>query len=255
MIKVAICDEEENFAKEVYDVLNNISKKKNIDVIIDIFEMAERFLSKFKDNHYNIVFINVDAKMSVENKSRLDIARYIKSVSNNTQIIFFSRTEKYALDGYDIGISNYLLKPVGKKLNVVDKEKIQNEFLKILDKIGEVKKRLFIIKKKDGIKILNIDDILFFEAHNRVVTVVTKHEKIDFYDKINDLEEKFSDSSFIRCHRGFLINPEYVKEITKDTMCLDYNYIVPVSRLRVTDVKNDIINYLNNNYDSNKLIK
>lgn len=254
MIKVAICDEEEAFAKEVYSVLSDISKSRNINVVIDVFRGTDKLLSEFKKNHYNIVFFSVDSEVSNDDKSKLNLAKYIKSIGNNIQIIFFSRTEKYALEGYEIGISNYFLKPDGEELSNIDKEKIESEFLKVLSKIDKEVKRIFIIKKKVGIKILSIDDILFFEAHNRVITVVTKYEKIDFYDKINDLEERLKDNSFLRCHRAFLVNPKYVKELTKDAIYLEYNYTIPVSRLRSVDVRNHIINYLDNNINNNELL-
>ena len=249
MINVAICDIEKNFNKEVFSILSNISKKKNIDVIIDIFEKPDKFLFKYKniDNQYNIVFINVDLDININHKKGIDIAREIRKINSTTQIIFFSRTEKYIFEGYDIGISNYLLKPTDKNLKDIDKRKIEKEFLKALNKIYKIEKNLFCIKRKDGLKILNIDDILFFETNNRMITVVTKNGKVDFYDKINDLEEKLNNNSFIRCHRGFLVNPEHIKEINKDTLLLNCNYNIPISRLKISEVKQKLINYLNNN--------
>lgn len=253
MINVAICDIEEFFNKEVFSILSNISKKKKIDVTIDIFEEPDKFLAKCTNmnNEYNIVFINVDLNININNKKGIDIAREIKKINNNIQIIFFSRTKKYIFEGYDIGILNYLLKPTEKNLKDTDKKKIETEFLKALNRICKIKKDLFCIKKKDSLKIIDIEDILFFEANNRKITVVTKKGKIDFYDKIQNLEEKLSSNSFIRCHRGFLVNPEHIKEINKDTLLLDYNYNIPISRLKISKVKSDLINYLNNN---NKII-
>ncbi|WP_341381616.1 LytTR family DNA-binding domain-containing protein [Clostridium massiliamazoniense] len=216
-----------------------------MDVIIDIFEEPEKFLFKFKDidNQYNIVFINVDLDM----QKGIYIARCIKEINSTTQIIFFSRSKKYILEGYDIGISNYLLKPTDKDLKDIDKEKIEKEFLKVLNKIYKIEKNLFCINKKAGLKILNIEDILFFETNNRMVTAVTKNGKLDFYDKITNLEKKLNNSKFIRCHRGFLVNPEHIVEMNKESLILNYNYSIPISRLKITEVKDKLLDYLANN--------
>ncbi|MFR5265129.1 LytTR family transcriptional regulator DNA-binding domain-containing protein [Clostridium sp.] len=47
--------------------------------------------------------------------------------------------------------------------------------------------------------------------------MVTKNGKINFYEKLANLEKKLSEKFFIRCHRGFLINPEHIIEIKKNT--------------------------------------
>lgn len=249
MINIAICDKEKNFIKEVYNVLINVSKKKKIEVIIDIFENENKFLSKINnfDSQYNIVFINIDEYNFNNNINGLDIAKYVKKVNITTQVIFFSRSQKYVFDGYEMGISNYFLKPIDNKLNTDEKEKIEKEFLRIVSKIYKMKKDLFIVKKRDSLKVIHVDDILFFEANNRKIRLFSKNGSIDFYDKIDDLEKKLNKKQFIRCHRGFLINPDYIKEIKKGRIYLNNDYIIPISRLRMKEVKEEFINYLNNN--------
>lgn len=249
MISIAICDEEKNFVKEVYNVLSNISKKNNIDIFIDIFENGDQFLVKFKkvENQYNIVFINIDANIFINNMTGIEVAKYIKKLNKNTQIIFFSRSKKYVFEGYNIGISNYLLKPTGTKLEEIDKKKIEEEFFKILDKLYEIKKNLFVVKSRDYLKVLNIEDILFFEAKDRKIIVVTKNGKFSFYNKMSNLENNFNKNLFIRCHRGFLINPEHIKEITSENVYLNYGYKIPISRLKISNVKSKFINYLKKN--------
>lgn len=249
MINIAICDVEKNFVKEVYNVLSNISKKNNIDVFIDMFEHRNQFLSKFKkfEHQYNIIFINIDTNIYVDKITGIELAKCIKKLSPNTQIIFFSRSKKYVFEGYDIGISNYLLKPTSEKLEEIDKKKIEKEFLKILNKLYEIKKNLFIIRKRDCLKVLNVEDILFFEARDRKIIVITKNEKISFYDKMSNLEKILNKNLFIRCHRGFLINPEHIKEITSGNIYLNYGYKIPISRLKINDVKSKFFNYLEKN--------
>lgn len=247
MINVAICDDREFFSKMVYNLLTNICKEKNVNVVIDIFENGDKLLSKLKniESQYNIVFMNIDA--DIYNLNGITLAKHIKKINSNIQIIFFSKNKDYVFEGYNIGISNYIIIPIDEKIKPIHKEKIAIEFLKSLKKIYQLRKNLFVIKKRDSLKVLNIEDILFFETNNRFITVVTKNGKINFYEKLANLEKKLSEKFFIRCHRGFLINPEHIIEIKKEHLYLNYNYTIPISRLRISKVKQQFINYLNNN--------
>lgn len=78
---------------------------------------------------------------------------------------------------------------------------------------------------------IRIDSIIYVESRNRKVAVHTADEEIEYYDKIEDLEEMLG-GDFFRTHRGFLINMKCVKAYDKTGVFMSNGEIVLVSKYR-----------------------
>ena len=59
------------------------------------------------------------------------------------------------------------------------------------------------------------------------------------------LEKKLADQSFIKPHRSYLVNPLYIKSLKEREMVLENDEVVPVSKYRTEEVKNEYLTYLN----------
>lgn len=60
---------------------------------------------------------------------------------------------------------------------------------------------------------LMLDRIIYFESHKRMIYAYGDAEPISFYGKLSELEQHLSDQGFVRVHRSFLVNADYVDEI------------------------------------------
>ena len=97
--------------------------------------------------------------------------------------------------------------------------------------------KLMVSIGKDVVPI-EIDSIIYVESRNRKVAIHTAKEEIEYYDKIEDLEQMLGDG-FFRVHRGFLVN--YNCEIT--LMCKDTSKCIISTVGKIVDIIN-IIEYI-----------
>ena len=149
----------------------------------------------------------------------------LKHIVYQPFVIFTTAYYKYAIDAFDHFAVDYLLKPVTqdrfdraikKLLTLKDKSTIESINSKE-KKIGlNVKKRTsFSIKKNDKIILVDVDNVAWCKAEDKYVEIAEKSGKKHLLSKsLTQLENELPES-FIRIHRSYIINKDYVYEIHK----------------------------------------
>lgn len=94
---------------------------------------------------------------------------------------------------------------------------------------GEEKQ--FVIENKEGKTVVDYSQIYYFEAREKKLFLVTGSSELPFYDTIENVSGKLPDT-FVRCHRGFLINGSKIQRIslTENLVYLEGGYEIPISR-------------------------
>ncbi len=91
-----------------------------------------------------------------------------------------------------------------------------------------------------------LDEILYIESSVRKLRLVCPEQTIEFYGKIGDLEEQLSEDSFVRCHKSYLVNLEYLRAYDAKSVTLLDGTIIPVSKQRGVETKKRIIEFYGN---------
>lgn len=235
MINVAICDDEVIYSDYIFKIINNLSEKKHLDIQIDIFSSGEQLLKAFEtqDFYYNVIFLDI----IMEGITGFEAAKRIKLINKNVQIIFVTTTIDFVLDGYDLGILNYIMKPI-------EKEKLENSFMTALNTFDAKKSNSFCISVGHSIKLIDVDDIIYFESYKRTIKVVTLRDTITYYDTIENIGGKIKNTFFVQPHRSYWVNLSYVKSIKKNEIELVNGTLIPLSRLRLANIKSEFMRYL-----------
>ncbi|WMI66705.1 LytTR family DNA-binding domain-containing protein [Aestuariibaculum sp. YM273] len=140
-------------------------------------------------------------------------------------VIFCTAYDQYSLQAFDTNSLDYLVKPVRqerlettiKKLTLFDRssnENILNTLRKLTTLKSDTKMTSMTIKKGDKIVFIKLEEVLYFEANEKYVTVHTKNEKHLSEQSLLSLEQKLPED-FIRVHRSIIVNTNYVKEVQK----------------------------------------
>ena len=88
------------------------------------------------------------------------------------------------------------------------------------------------------------DDVLYVESINRKINIVTlKSNYIIANIKFNDFIVKF-DKNFILTHRTCLVNLKYIFKVNKNSIVLDNDSILPLSRYRINEVMSSFLNFV-----------
>ncbi len=164
---------------------------------------------------------------------------FLRSLKNPPKTILTTAYRDYAIESYDLGVVDYLLKPItferffkainkfisqsGKKEN---KESVNNEFILI----------------RSGIKNhrINVNDILYIESLKDYIKINLRDKTaLTSKYKISDIEQELKPDLFLRIHRSFIINSSKINAFTSNE--IEVNGIeIPIG----ASYKENVIAYL-----------
>jgi DNA-binding LytR/AlgR family response regulator len=132
---------------------------------------------------------------------------FIKALTKPPQIIITSAYQEYALQGYELNVLDYLLKPIefNRFIMAVNKlkERETTEPLAIAPAATERAALFFNVSKK-RVKIY-IDEILYIESLKEYIRITTKDKAILTKFQLGQIEEMLARNGFLRVHRSFLV--------------------------------------------------
>ena len=170
----------------------------------------------------------------------------LKTLPYRPLVIFTTAYEKYALEGYQLDIVDYLVKPflferfVQAINKAIRRHEKTEELMPSIEKIAKEKSNSFEILKTNHrvYKVLH-DDIIYIEGLKEYVTFYTTSEKIIVLQSLKKLENILPSEKFQRIHRSYIINNQWVKSLYGNQ--LDVNgKLLPIGKSYVERVKKQI---------------
>lgn len=236
MIKIGLCDDNKSYIKQLTSILIQISENNNLKFEFNTFNSGEDlidFCSRHK-NYFDIIFLDI----LMERKNGIDTAKFIRDLNCNSHIIFVTVSKDYALDSYDVNASGYILKPFSY-------DSIENAVLNLHNKIILSRKNSIFVKNNQDLYTLQLDEVIYFESNLRKITAfLINGDEITFYNKISSLEIEFQCSTFVRCHRSFLVNLTYVKNIVASDLETTTGSILPISKKYLSSLRDEFTKYI-----------
>jgi len=144
---------------------------------------------------------------------------FLKSLQKKPLVILTTAYSEYALEGYELDIADYLLKPITfeRFLKAVDKvsQRMSGNHT-IIEKPAEPAPDFIFVK--DGTKLVKIrwNDILYVEGLKDYVTIHTRTQKVISLQRLKVLEEQLPAEKFIRVHNSFIIALDAIDSVHKD---------------------------------------
>lgn len=212
MVSIGLCDDEAPELDNLQGLVAEYARGKGLAFDIAVYSSGEDLLHAIgKGRSFDIVFL--DVYMGLANG--VDIAREIREFDTECCIVFATNSRGHAIDGYGVHALQYLLKPLA----------IKNVFMALdqaMESLSLRQERSIQLGNKLGRYRLLLSDITYAESDARVVTVhCRKQGDLEFYLRLDDFEKLCSDARFLRCHKSFLVNLDYVHAVASKSLSLD----------------------------------
>lgn len=163
---------------------------------------------------------------------RLKGLEYLESLNGPPNVIITSAYSEYALQGYDLNVLDYLLKPIrfNRFLKAVNKLNQANSQPVIQPGPATVAERpfLFVNVGKKKVKVF-LDEILYIESLRDYVKILTHQKSILTKFQLNEIEEMLSRNNFLRVHRSFIVAKDKITAFTSTDIEIDAIQ-VPIGR-------------------------
>ncbi|HDZ06052.1 hypothetical protein LCGC14_0129810 [marine sediment metagenome] len=157
---------------------------------------------------------------------------FAKMVDSNTKIIFTTAYSQYALEGYELNATDYLLKPITFERFVTAVNKVKpNNTVEKTDAIT--------VKSGYDLHKVKYEDILYIVSDSEYVTFHLSDKKIISNQRLKALEQELPSSMFMRVHRSYIINKNSVTGLKGRDLLLS-DVIIPVSDSYYDQVKEEL---------------
>jgi len=135
---------------------------------------------------------------------------FLKTLKKVPKIIITSAYRKYAYEGFDLGVTDFLQKPLSfdKFLNAVNKATGRNNSLSHNN--NQMPDYVTLESGKKKFNVL-ISSILYIQGMSNYVKVITTNKTLFIYQRLRDLEVQLSEFKFLRIHKSYIIPLEKVE--------------------------------------------
>jgi len=160
---------------------------------------------------------------------------FLKTLKNPPKIIFTTAYAEYALEGFELDVVDYLMKPIRfeRFLKAVNKvfpgqEKAMPEKTVAPE---EKKEDSFVYFRADRkmIKVF-LHEILYIESMKDYVKIITSHSTIITKQSISSVEEMLPESAFARIHRSYIVSLHKIRSFTNELIEIG-NTSLPIGKL------------------------
>ncbi len=222
MIKYIIVDDETASHDNIKDYANNLTYLSFQKSCYNAFEALD-YLNK---HSIDLIFLDI-------NMPKLSGLEFLKTLSNPPKIIITTAYEEFALEGYELNIDDYLLKPFNFSRFVKSVSKVSDALANksISKQNSETNEgaKIFIKEDKKYYQI-KLKDILFIEAYGNYVKINMVDRIIVSHQTLTSFTHNLPESQFIRVHKSFIISIDKIELIEGNRIHIK-DHKIPIGKM------------------------
>lgn len=228
MIKYLIIDDEHiahDIIKKYCDMLPSLEFKADCYDAIEAID----YLSK---HEIDLIFLDL-------NMPKLKGFEFLKTLSSPPKVIVTTAYSEFAIEGYELNVVDYLLKPFSFERFLSAINKVTSSSTSTIKKESNANlkpegKYIFLKQNNSHIQV-DLDSILFIEASGNYTKVITSNDTISIREKISDTIQLLSDNGFLQVHKSFAVVKKHINSIKGNRIYIG-DHIVPIGKLYKTNI-------------------
>jgi len=231
MIKYIIIDDEVIAHKVIEEYCGNL---QNLILQKNCYDALEA-TTYLRAHAVDLIFLDLNLPMI----SGFD---FLKTLVNAPQVIVTTAYEEFALEGFNLNVVDYLLKPFSfarflKAINkivdapsnsLIPKNRLQND--------EQLPSSIFLKTDKKFVQVF-FDDILFLEASRNYTKLFLKNEVLSIRKKISELIDLIPNDDFIKVHKSFVVAKQHIKNIEGNSISIN-DHLVPIGKVYKMNINN-----------------
>lgn len=232
LFHIAVCDDQKVICEEIRSFARRYAEERSCTVDCSVFFSGEAlYESLSKGNRFDVIFLDIE----LYRISGIEIGRFIRQQLKDvlSQIVYISARQEYAMELFESHPLNFLVKPL-----------IYEKIETCLDRSVEIKTKRgasFTYNRQGEFYRIPLSNILYFESQNRKICVTRVCGKEEYYGKLNDVENQVKEHGFLRIHKSYIINMEYIDICGKTNVTMLNGDVLPISREKQKDIAEKIL--------------
>jgi DNA-binding LytR/AlgR family response regulator len=228
--------DDEPLAREL--IHGHIEKLENFEIVAECSD-AMKALSILREKQVDLVFMDIQMP-------QITGIEFLKTLKHPPKVILTTAYREYALEGFELDVVDYLLKPITferflksvNKFYLMNQEEVQMVANTTADKPQE-ENFIYVKENKKVVKVY-LSEIRFIEGLSEYVQIYTDKRKIITKTSMALMEEKLPPQNFLRIHKSFIVAVNKIEAFTANTIEIQGKEL-PIGR----SFKNAVVSALN----------
>lgn len=219
--RTAIIDDDE-LSRMILE--RHIKATPSLELVATFNSSTEGLAWLLKNDSIDILFLDVEMP-------EMTGIELLRSLPKKPQTILITSHKDFALQAFELQVSDYLLKPVDftrftqAVLNTTAKISLPSVATADAQVETVADPEELYVKVDNKILKLNLNNIAFIEARGDYVVIITDTKKHIVYTTMSAIDQKLPASKFLRIHRSFIINLKKIELIEDDSVLMQDKYI------------------------------
>lgn len=235
MLKAAFCDDDIAVLDEIKELLDRYCKNRNQEIAYAAFHSSLELLAEIeKGTRFDVLFL--DVVMPGENG--IDTAKEIRQYDNVVKIIFLTSSSEFAVESYTVNAYFYQIKPIREE-----------KFFPLMDAVvSECRKSQqysLILRCKSGITRIDLSRLEYCEVRGHILMFHMEDGRIlESTGRLDELCGQLAQyENFLRSHRSYLINMEYIRKISYKAITMESLAEIPIPHGKCSEMKKRYLEY------------
>lgn len=236
MIKMVFCDDDLSVLNQLSILIDKYRIERRVDIEYAAFNSSLELLSEFeKGMQADVLFL--DVLMPCENG--IEVAKEIREYDNNMKIIFLTSSSEYAVQSYTVNAYFYQMKPIWEESFF----RLMDSVITECQKVGQFD---IVLKCKNGITRIKLDKLKYVEVMGRTLLLYMENGQVhERAGSLEELQEQLNGyQMFLRPHRSYLVNMEYILNVTSKNIIMEDTLEIPIPHGKYSVVKDQYLEYI-----------
>lgn len=191
--------------------------------LVRTFDNSIEAMVWLKENQADLIFLDIQME-------QLTGIQFLEATGTTSKIIITSAYDEYAIKGYDLNVTDYLLKPFSFQRFVQGVNKVMDYYSQNPNSSGapSVSDGFIFVKTEYRLERIDLDQILYIEGMKDYLRIICKDKKIMTLQSFSKLEESLPPNKFCRVHKSYLVSIDKIKSIERNVILIA-DQRIPVS--------------------------
>ena len=226
-MNILICDDDKKDTERLKSLIERYDDQKHIGIDMFCYECGASLISAMAAIVPDIIFLDINMEMM----DGLTLAGKIREIYEDVPIVFVTAFINYALDGYKVRASGFLVKD--------DLDKTFPECMDDICRQIHRKTKHMLFTCVEGDVDIKLSEIVYIETTGHKSIIHLGSRDYHLYESMDDMERKLKAYGFLRVHQSFMVGIRHIRTINNYILTLDTGYEIKIPKARYKQVRQE----------------